>query len=158
MNEIKITTELCEADRKRLDTLAEAMGYLAGQIHLMLNGPAYELKQPDPTANLPEKEAPQPDPIADLPEEVKATEAPAAEEHPVEDETPFPEVTEEPKAEQPAVPAVTKDDVRKLFVKLAAAGKKEKAREIVTAYATSITELPDHLVSTVYLQLVELGG
>lgn len=143
MNEFKITTELCAEDRKRIDTLTEAMGYLAGQIHLLLNGPAYTGKQPDP--------------IADLPEEVKATEAPA-EEHPVEDpaENPFPEVTEAPKEEAPAEPTHTKDEVRKLVVTLSANGKKAEARDIVLAHGTSITDLPDEAIDAVYAALEAL--
>lgn len=136
MNEIKITTELCAEDRKRLDDLAQTLGYLAGQLSLLQKGPAYEVKKDEP------------DPVAELPEEVKPSEVPA-EEHPVEQ--PFPEAEEETE-----VPAVTKDDVRKLFVKLAAAGKKEEARDIVTTYANSITDLPDVTVSQVYVKLAAL--
>lgn len=142
MNEIKITTELCAEDRKRIDTLTEAMGYLAGQIHLLLNGPTYEGKQPDP--------------IADLPEEVQLTEAPdevKAEEHPVEN--PFPEA---PKEEAPAEPAYTKDDIRKLVVTLSANGKKAEARDIVLAHGTSITELPEESINTVFKALKALEG
>lgn len=140
MNEIKIITELCAEDRQRIDTLTEALGYLAGQLSLLQKGPAYEVKKDEP------------DPVAELPEEVKPSEVPA-EEHPVEQ--PFPE---EEKEEAPEVPAVTKDDVRKLFVKLAASGKKEAARDIVTAFASSITDLPDAVVSDVYVKLAALGA
>ena len=123
MNEIKITHELSEADRKRLDDLCQAIGYLAGQLALMQRGPSYDGKQPDP--------------IADLPEEVQlTTEEAKANEHPVEN--PFPEVTQEAEAPKKEEPSVTKDDVRKIFVKLAASGKKEQAREIVNAFAASI--------------------
>lgn len=144
MNEIKITTELCAEDRKRIDTLTEAMGYLAGQIHLLLNGPTYEGEQPDP--------------IADLPEEVQPTmeeaaEAMKAEEHPVEN--PFPEA---PKEEAPAEPNYTKDDIRKLVVTLSANGKKAEARDIVLAHGTSITELPEEAINTVYNALKALEG
>ena len=146
MNEIKITTELCEEDRKRLDDIAQGLGYLAGLLSQSLKGPAYKVEQPDP--------------VADLPEEVKKAETPAevkAEDHPVEN--PFTEAPAEPAPEQnePTEPAATKDDVRKLFVKLAAAGKKEEARDIVTAFASSITELPDEAVAQVYVKLAALG-
>lgn len=139
MNEIKITAELCAEDRKRIDTLTEAMGYLAGQIHLLLNGPTYEGKQPDP--------------IADLPEEVKPAETPAEtapwEEHPVEN--PFPKA---PKEE----PNYTKDDIRKLVVTLSANGKKAEARDIVLAHGTSITDLPEESINTVFKALKALEG
>jgi hypothetical protein len=131
MNEIKVTTELCAEDRKRIDTLTEAMGYLAGQIHLLLNGPTYEGKQPDP--------------IADLPEEVTLTEVPW-EEHPVE--SPFPEA--------PAEPNYTKDDIRKLVVTLSANGKKAEARDIILAHGTSITDLPEESINTVFKALEAL--
>jgi hypothetical protein len=140
MNEIKITTELCAEDRKRIDTLTEAMGYLAGQIHLLLNGPTYEGKQPDP--------------IADLPEEVQLPREEAkANEHPVEN--PFPEA---PKEEAPAEPNYTKDDIRKLVVTLSANGKKAEARDIVLAHGTSITELPEESINTVFKALKALEG
>ena len=133
MNEIKITTELCAEDRKRIDTLTEAMGYLAGQIHLLLNGPTYEGKQPDP--------------IAELPEEVTLTEVPE-EEHPVE--SPFPEA--------PAEPNYTKDDIRKLVVTLSANGKKAEARDIVLAHGPSITDLPEESINIVFKALKALEG
>lgn len=136
MNEIKITTELSAEDRKRIDTLTEAMGYLAGLLSQHLMGAPYEVKQPDP--------------IAELPEEVKASEVPA-EEHPVEN--PFPEA---PKEEAPAEPIYTKDDIRKLVVTLSANGKKAEARDIVLAHGTSITDLPDEAISTVFKALEAL--
>lgn len=130
MNEIKITTELCAEDRKRLDDIAQGLGYLAGLLSQSLKGPAYEVKQPDP--------------IADLPEEVTLTEVPT-EEHPVEN--PF---TEAPKQEEPKAPEHTKDEIRKLVVTLSANGKKAEARDIVLAHGTSITDLPDEAIDEVY--------
>lgn len=155
MNEIKITHELSAEDRKRIDDLTQGLGYLAGLVsQLVQAGPYREDKdavQPQ------EKELPQEDPLSTLPAEVKADAL--AEEHPVEN--PFPEVTQEAPAEPETkqdVPAVTKDDVRKIFVKLAASGKKEQARDIVTAYASSITDLSDDVVAAVYVKLSTLGA
>ena len=148
MNEIKIITELCEEDRKRIAELSYGLGCLAGLLtQLVKAGPYTEDKD---AVQAKEMDLPKDDPLADIPAEVKL-----AEEHPVEN--PF---TEAPKQEEPAedTPKVTKDDVRKLFVKLAAAGKKDQAREIVTAFASSITDLPDDVVSTVYLKLIGLEG
>lgn len=139
MNEIKITHELCAEDRKRLDDIAQALGYLAGQLSLLQRGPAYATKQPDP--------------VADLPEEVKPAETPAEtapwEEHPVEN--PFPKA---PKEET----NYTKDDIRKLVVTLSANGKKAEARDIVLAHGTSITDLPEEAIDTVYNALKALEG
>lgn len=154
MNEIKITHELSAEDRKRIDDLLFAMGYLAGQIQqLHLAGPYKEDKD---AVQATEKDLPKEDPLSTLPAEVKATEVPA-EEHPVEN--PFPEAPQETETPaEPEAPAVTKDDVRKLFVKLAASGKKDQAREIVTAFASSITDLADEAVAQVYVKLAALGA
>ena len=149
MNEIKITTELCAEDRKRLEDLAQAMGFLAGQLSLLVKGAPYGEATPA-EAFKPKAEKPSPDPIDTLPEEVMPAEA---EDHPVEN--PF---TEAEKEKAPAVPPVTKDDVRKLFVNLAASGKKEQARDIVTTFANSITDLPDEIIAEVYVKLAALGA
>ena len=136
MNEIKITTELSAEDRKRLDDIAQGLGYLAGLLSQSLKGPAYKVEQPDP--------------VADLPEEVKA------EDHPVEN--PFPEAPAEPEQEEPKAPEHTKDEIRKLVVTLSANGKKAEARDIVLAHGTSITDLPDEAIDTVYNALTALEG
>ena len=130
MNDIKITHELCAEDRKRIDDLTQALGYLAGLISQSIKGPAYTAKQPDP--------------IDELPEEVKMTEAPT-EEHPVEN--PFPEAINH-----------TKDEVRKLVVTLSANGKKAEARDIVLAHGKSITDLQEEAINTVYNALKALEG
>lgn len=137
MNDIKITHELSAEDRKRIDDLTLALGYLAGLISQSIKGPAYETKKPDP--------------IEELPEEVTLTEVPV-EEHPVEN--PFPEAPKE----EPKAPAHTKDEVRKLVVTLSANGKKAEARDIVLAHGTSITDLPEEAIDTVYNALKALEG
>lgn len=144
MNEIKVTTELCAEDRKRIDDLLFAMGYLAGQIqqtHLAV--PFHEDKD---AVQAKEADLPKEDPIADLPTEV------TAEEHPVEN--PFTEASKE----EPKAPTHTKDEIRKLVVTLSANGKKAEARDIVLANGTSITDLPDEAIDTVYNALKALEG
>ena len=150
MNEIKVTTELCAEDRKRIDDLLFAMGYLAGQIQqLHIAGPFHEDKD---AVQAKEADLPKEDPIADLPEAVLQTEEVLIGEHPVEN--PF---TEEPK-EEPKAPTHTKDEVRKLVVTLSANGKKAEARDIVLANGTSITDLPEEAIDTVYNALKALEG
>ncbi len=138
MNEIKITTELCAEDRKRIDELTKGLGYLAGLASQLVQGRPYKVELPDP--------------IDTLPEEVKPAEV-TPEEHPVD--SPFPE---EPKQEEPKAPAHTKDEVRKLVVTLSANGKKAEARDIVLAHGTSITDLPEEAIDTVYNALKALEG
>lgn len=64
------------------------------------------------------------------------------------------------KQEAPIKPQVTKDDIRKLVVSISAKGKEAKAaaREVVTKYAETITDLPDDKLDEVHAELSALTG
>lgn len=72
-----------------------------------------------------------------------------------EEEAPAP-AAEEPAA--PETPSVTKSDVQRKVVELSAAGRKAEVREIVTAYATKVSDIPDDKVAEVWQRLVALEG
>ena len=76
--------------------------------------------------------------------------APAAEPNPQP-------VVAEPDKEQPTAPPVTRADVRNAVVKLSAEGKKDEVRQIVKAYANSVTDLPEDKLHEVMFKLTALG-
>ena len=112
----RITIELCQEDRQRLDELIAFAGLLVGE---MKSKPA---------------ETPQEAQEAPKPEVVKNDHLVDAVAPHAEPEAPAP--VEEPK------PAVTLDMIRqKVTALLADAGKKVAVREIVKAYAPNVTGL-----------------
>lgn len=147
-----ITIELCAEDRARLDRIA---ALLEAQTKA-------EVKEAQTTQEV--KTAPKP--------EIKGTEtqkeAPKALEQAPLGTMAEPElepVTDEELAEafdaaygQEAekVPEVKLADIQRLVVELATSGKKEKAREIVTSYAQSVTALPAEKYGEVYAKLAKL--
>lgn len=131
----KITIELCAEDRARLDKLAEVIEAMTTPQAPQILGESAE----------PEKEA----------------------QHPAEMEpTPFPEdtapwepvQTTEPEPEPAAetAPAVTHKDIAKLVIDLAGAGKKEDVKNIVTAYALKVSDIPEDKLAEVHQQLSAL--
>lgn len=54
--------------------------------------------------------------------------------------------------------AVDRGDVQKMVVKLSAAGKKEKAREIVKGYAEKVSAIPEDKLAEVLDKLTALEG
>ena len=72
-----------------------------------------------------------------------------------EEEAPAPAV-EEPAA--PEAPSVTKPDVQRKVVELSAAGKKAEVREIITAYATKVSDIPEDKTTEVWQKLTALEG
>jgi hypothetical protein len=154
-----ITIELCTEDRARVDRLIAALErktcdkcvsdvvkYVSNQLH-----PA----EPDPVQKA----------LAEtLDKATKAQESP--ENSPGEAEAPTlpttPEAEEKPKAEENTQPATEKTvdqkDIRALYVKLSASGKKKEAQAIILPYATAITAIPDDKCSEVYEKLIALEG
>lgn len=143
MNNIII--ELSAEDRARLDRLTEALERRA--------------TQEAPTASTP-------DPIKErLAEVLAATEAPKNAPTATEPQTPpVVQPTEEaPTAEETAPaeeakPTVTTEQIRQKVILLSAAGgqKKAKAREIVSAYAPKISDLPEDKLTEVWNKLTAL--
>lgn len=69
--------------------------------------------------------------------------------------------TEKPaEQEAPGKPQATKDDIRKLVVSISAKGKEAKAaaREVVTKYAETITDLPEDKLDEIHEALSALTG
>lgn len=153
MNNINITVELCAEDRTRLDKIIDLLGK-PGTI-------TAPVVTDDPLRKQLEQAVASVKPTIAEPTETPQ-DAPSAEEHPTLD--PFPEVTptaEEPSeavAEEPK-PEVTIEMLKGKVIKLAAKAElKEKVRELVQAYATKVTEIPEEKWAEVYMRLDELEG
>lgn len=138
MSQMVVTVELGKEDRERLDKILTALQSLHCDqcVQSALKyAQAGQTTEPaaDPAPAEPET------PAAD-PEPVKA-EAPAAQ------------------AEEPApAPVHTKADIQRKVVELSAAGKKDKVREIVTAYAAKVSAVPDDKVDEIWDKLTALEG
>ena len=128
-----ITIELCAEDRARLDRLAEALEKRACDSCVTSALEIMKDQQTDPVQKA-------------LAETLAKAEAPAAA---TEAETlpTTPEKQEEPKAESDAsdVPPVTLEQIQQKVITIAATSndKKAKAREIISAYGTKISDLKD---------------
>ena len=134
MNTITIITELCAEDRARLDALIEALTKhnCKGCVEAAT---AYTAAQLSPSVV----------PVA-----------PTTEDHeePKAEPTPEPEL---PAVEEDA-PAVTLSDIQQTVVTLSAAGKKAQVRDIITAYASRVSAIPEDKVGEVWQKLNELEG
>ena len=155
MNEIKLTVELCPADRARLDKIIDLLEVRASQTQFAFE---QDYDKPSDELNAMLQKAINPEPVEapkNAQEETKATD------HPMLD--PFPEtptVKEEP-CEAPAKeakPAVTMEMLRSKAITLAAAGKKDQVRDVVHPYAPKVTELPEDKWAEVYEKLTALEG
>ena len=160
MNEIKLTVELCQEDRARLDNIISLLTTRAAQSQLVVEekfDKQEEQKVNDflaKTMNL-AKEA--------LAEEAPKTaqDAPKAEDHPTLD--PFPETptaTEEQSGatEKEEKPTVTMAMLTNKALTLSANGKKDQVKEIVHVYAPKVTALPEDKWAEVYKKLCALEG
>lgn len=140
MNNINITVELCAEDRARLDNI---ISLLSAQVEVAVKVPK--------TAPKSVQEAPKEEARATTQAEPEA--APVAEIEPqeVKEEAPT-----EPKAE--TAPDVSLEQLQGLVVKLATNGKKVEARELVFAYAKSVTDVPVEKRGELYAKLQKLEG
>lgn len=145
----KIIIELSTEDRARLDRIAELLEAQAG-------GKVKTASKPEIEPMAAKKEEPK------ALEQAQLGEMPAPELEPMTDE----ELTEafdaaygpeEVKKAEPA-PEVKLEDIQRLVVKLATSGKKNEARDIVKAYAPSVTQLPADKYGEVYEKLQAIGG
>ena len=80
----------------------------------------------------------------------------------VEEQTP-PEtenVPDEPTEEETATPAptVSKQDILQKVIALCGAGKKAEAKDIITTYADSVSDLPESALNEVWDKLTALEG
>ena len=170
MNNINITVELCAADRERLDLIIGKLEALAQQ-----RVPACDKCVKDVAGVLENaceainsvKQQPGDKALEALRETINAEpakndqEAPEVIDHPTLD--PFPEAptvkaeASETKEEEPTI-EVTADMLRSKVITLAAAGKKDKVREIVQSYAPKVTDIPADKWAEVYKKLTDLEG
>lgn len=125
-----ITIELCAEDRARLDRLTAA---LEARASAPITAPAKAQPKATPT------EAPS--------KPTEKAEAPAPQVTPTQTEEPKKEEPAAPWEEPTAAPSVTLEQIQQKVMQLAtmAGGtKKPKAREIINAYGTKVSDLKDH--------------
>ena len=156
MNNINITVELCAEDRARLDKITALLADLATPIKMTEDDPLRKqlervVASAAQTAAEPAEE-PQDEAEAPTPTDTPATvETPATAEEPTE------AVAEEPAEE--SKPEVTIEMLKSKVIKLAAKAElKEKVRELVQAYASKVTDIPEDKWAEVYMRLDELEG
>lgn len=168
MNNINITVELCAEDRARLDKIIDLLGmdrFIAAptsdMIRIAEGDDTRSSTEEDDLRKKLEQVVASVKPTAAEPAETPQ-DAPSASEHPTLD--PFPEVPAEAEEQSEAVveepkPEVTIEMLKGKVIKLAAkADLKEKVRELVQAYATKVTEIPEDKWAEVYMRLDELEG
>lgn len=73
-------------------------------------------------------------------------------------DTPAEEAPAEPAQEADTAPQVTKADIQQKVIQLSAAGKKAEVREIVTAVATKVSDIPEDKLAEVWAALNALEG
>lgn len=133
MNKNTITIELCAEDRARLDGILEALTKhnCKGCVEAAVNYTASQMG------------AAPVEPVA-----------------PVSADEAEPKAEPSPEPEQPAVkedaPVVTLSDIQQKVVTLSAAGKKAQVRDIITAYASRVSAIPEDKVGEVWHKLTEL--
>lgn len=73
-------------------------------------------------------------------------------------DTPEEETPAEPVQEAETAPQVSKADIQQKVIQLSAAGKKAQVREIVTAVATKVSDIPEDKLAEVWAALNALEG
>lgn len=156
-----ITIELCPEDRARLDRLAEALERKACDKCVAA---AMEWKKTVQQQNTEESD-PLDKAIAETLAKAGAVVEPKnspAEALEVLTPTTTPKEEEKPTEEAPAAAppevTVTHADVKALYIKLAASGKRESAKAIIMPISTTISGIPQDKIQEVYKQLVALEG
>lgn len=153
-----IVIELCAEDRARLDRLAEALERKACDkcvaTAMEFMKAAQPNIEPDPIAEAARKAlglaGTQESPV----EPQEEAEAPTLTTTPPEEEKP----TDEEPAAEPTAPTVDRADLRAKVIELSAKGLKEQVRDIVRAYAQTVTEVPEDKVTECYNKLAALEG
>lgn len=154
-----ITIELCAEDRARLDRLADALERKACDKCVATALEFSKLRiAPEPEE----------DPVAEAAKKAlgltDTEESPVApQEEPKEESgATAPPEEETPKETEPAAPTnektVDRAELRAKVIELSAKGLKEQTKEIVRAYAQTVTAVPDDKVTECYNALVALGG
>ena len=165
MQDIKITVELCAEDRAKIDKFTDLLEVIANQMHVILDN-AFTDKE-KVKAFLEKDTNPEQDPIQKELAEIVANASKTAQDAPKNSDLQTPEPSPETPApaEEPseavveeAKPSVTMEMLRNKAITLAAAGKKDKVREVVHPYAAKVTELPADKWAEVYEKLTALEG
>lgn len=158
-----ITIELCAEDRARLDRLAEALEKRTCD-KCVASVTDYLKAATAPTEAEPETDPIQQQLAETLARANEATEAPknATGEVETSTQTTTPPEEEQPKEEKPTQPEQTKTvdraELRAKVIELSAKGLKEQTKDIVRAYAQTVTAVPEDKVAECYEKLVALEG
>lgn len=150
-----ITIELCKEDRSRLDKILEALQ--ACRLDKILDKILEELQASRPNrenccktcASMIDHAWKYGAASGQEPQEAPEPEAPKT----------TPQEPEKPTAPEPApeAPTVTHAEIQQKVIRLSAAGKKAEAREIVTAYAGKISDIPEDKLQEVADKLAALA-
>jgi hypothetical protein len=152
-NVINLTVSLLDEDRARIEALTAALQNLGPHLAEPQNAPqaqeAEPVKETTPTTEKPQENASQ------------------AEPEPIPDITPLPDIGDGSEVPAPQIEAMgtpvsepfyTREDVRCKVVALCATGKRPEVKEIVNAYAESVTLLPEDKLDEVMGKLNALEG
>ena len=152
-----ITIELCTEDRARLDKLTAALEALQS---MTTHWSPARIEQPDPDQltiddvqeALAETLAKATDPVEAPKKAVEEVETSTQTTTPQEEEKP----TEQETATAPNEPTVDRAELKTKVIQLCAKGVsvKEQTRDIVRAYALTVTAVPDDKVAECYAKLV----
>lgn len=159
-----ITIELCAEDRARLDRLIEALEKkscdlcvnqaLQWQEQILRAKDTAEKKEPD---EIQQKLA---ETLAKANEPVEAPKN-TTEEAETSTQTTTPPEEEKPTGEEPTTPPtderpVGRAELRAKVIELSAKGLKDQAKDIVRAYAQTVTAIPEDKVTECYMRLANL--
>ena len=152
-----ITIELCTEDRARLDKLTAALEALQP---MTIHWSPTRIEQPDPDRltiddvqeALAETLAKATDPAEAPKKAVEEAETSTQTTTPPEEEKP----TDKETATAPNEPPVTREELKAKVIKLCAKGLKEQTRDIVRAYAQTVTDVPEDKLTECYKKLVAL--
>lgn len=146
MNNIRVTTELCAEDRKRIDELIAFAGLIAGEMkaRVTIATPMNESSAAVQTAEV----------SIGLPVEGAAHLEPVA----VEEETPIPVAEETTPEPTPEVKPISLAEFQKAVTIVCAKGPTQKAaaKEIINKYAVSVSAVPEDKRSEVMAELAKL--
>lgn len=155
-----ITIELCAEDRARLDRLAEALERRTCDKCVTTAIEALNANHETKTETDPVQKA-----LAEtLARANETVEAPKNAPEQAETSTPTttPPEEEKPTREEPTTPptvkTVDRTELRAKVIELSAKGLKEQTRDIVRAYAQTVTAVPEDKVAECYEKLVALEG
>lgn len=142
-----ITIELCKEDRDRLDSIIALLERATSSVVVdaIVDEPIVELEDYDtPKGDEIPGQVHMSELVAEMPQEAP---------EPVEEEQTPPE-TETTQNE----PTVSKQDILQKVIALCGAGKKAEAKDIITTYADSVSDLPEETLDEVWDKLTALEG